>query len=601
MSQSTQMKIKINCYSEYKEETKNMKKNSLIFIALFIVVISFAQKKQKDTIDTQVINVVRAYSPTVSDAFKIKTNPKITDSILKKEVSYAISSAPVASTFTPAKGKPKAVKVFPSEPVYTNFITAGLGNFGTPQIEAFFKTSSTRFNEYGAFVNYHSSQGGVKDLVLDNNFLDANVDLFYRQEDRDYDWQINGGVRYQKYNWYGLSDNINYSNTVTNGLDPSLNYTDINVTGIMNYADSFFQGGKAVLYSFTDNEASSEIYALIKPKIEFPIANEFINAEARLEFLNGKFFQNYEQTGDINYTFFNIGFSPNLEILRDNLTLNLGADLVYSLGSGTNNESKGYIYPKVTASYVVIDEVMTAFAGVVGGLDQNSFKRFANENPFVSPTLNIRRTNKQYDAYGGFKGKLASNVSYNLKGGYTIERDKPLFKLNASKTDGAIEVAKGYEAANSFQTIYDDVNTIYALAEVSVDFSKTLKFGGNVGYYMYEMENEAEPWNLPNLKAAAFAKYTNDQWFAGANLFFVGERKDELSFNIPNVLINRAPELIDLGNYLDLNLNGGYKFTNRFTTFVKVNNVLSSNYQKYTNFTVQGLQVLAGLTYKFDF
>jgi len=28
---------------------------------------------------------------------------------------------------------------------------------------------------------------------------------------------------------------------------------------------------------------------------------------------------------------------------------------------------------------------------------------------------------------------------------------------------------------------------------------------------------------------------------------------------------------------------------------------LNSNYQKYTNFYVQGLQVFGGLTYKFDF
>ena len=75
---------------------------------------------------------------------------------------------------------------------------------------------------------------------------------------------------------------------------------------------------------------------------------------------------------------------------------------------------------------------------------------------------------------------------------------------------------------------------------------------------------------------------------------------DELDFAIPGVLINRSPEIIDVGNYVDLNLNVGYKFTDRLTAFAKVNNVLNSNYQKYTNFQVQGLQFFAGLTYKFD-
>ena len=164
-----------------------------------------------------------------------------------------------------------------------------------------------------------------------------------------------------------------------------------------------------------------------------------------------------------------------------------------------------------------------------------------------------------------------------------------------------IQVTKGYEAANSFQVVYDDIKTMYAFAEVSVDFSKTLKFGGNVEFNSFSTTNQSEAWNLPELKATAFANYTNDKWFAGANLFFVGERRDEVTFLVPNVITQEDPIAIDNGNYMDLNLNGGYKFTDRLTAFAKVNNVFGSNYQKYTNFEVQGLQFFAGLTYKFDF
>lgn len=577
-----------------------MRKSILIFIALFTTSIVFAQKRSKDTIDTEEITVLRPYSPSVSDAFKIKVSPEITDSIAKKEVNYSIFSVPVASTFTPAKGKAKVLRVDPSAPVYENFITGGFGNFSTPQAEAFFRTSSNDYNEFGGFINYHSSQGGVKDAILDDNFLDTRIDLFYKQEERDFDWQLNGGFRYQKYNWYGLSDDIDYDSAVINNITEDLNYSELYLGGMIDYSDSFFQGATAELYRFTDDEGSSELYVLAKPKIEFPIATELINAEARIEFLTGEFFQNYEATNDISYTFFNAGFNPNFEVLRDNLTINLGVDLVYSAASGVA-ESKGYVYPKVTASYILIDQVLTTYAGVTGGLHQNSFRDFTNLNPFVSPTLNIQRTDEQYNAYGGLKGKLASNVSYNFRGGYKNERGKALFKLNPSRTDGAIDVAKGYEAANSFQVVYDEVSTLYGFAEVSVDFSKTLKFGGNVEYNSFSTTNEAEAWNLPALKATAFANFNQDKWFAGANLFFIGERKDELIFNIPGVLINRSPELIDVGNYIDLNFNGGYKFTDKLTAFTKVNNVFGSNYQKYTNFNVQGLQVFAGLTYKFDF
>jgi hypothetical protein len=578
---------------------KKMKKYISIFILLLITTLAFSQKK-KDTIGTEVINVVKPYSPTVSDAFKVKLSPEINDTELNKKrvIQYSIFSIPVASTFTPAKGKAKVLRVDPSAPVYDNFITAGFGNFSTPQIEAFVHTNSTRYNDFGGFFNYHSSKGGIEDVLLDDDFLDTRLDMFYKQEESDFDWQLNGGIRFQKYNWYGLPEQINFSQNTISGLNETQKYTNMYLGGKLNYNDSFFQGGTIELNRFTDDEASTENHIIIQPKIEFPIASEFINATARLEYLKGEFFMNYAGDANIEYSFFTIGFNPNFEVLRDNLTINLGADILYSSGSAVGEDAKIYTYPKVNASYIVIDEVLTAYAGVIGGLHQNTYSEFTNDNPFVSPTLSIKRTDEQYNGFVGFKGKLASNIGYNLKGSYKSEKDKPFFKLNPSKTDGSIIVAKGYEAGNSFQIVYDDVNTLSAFAEISIDFSKELKLGGNIEFNSYSKDSIVEAWNLPELKASAFANYNQDKWFAGANLFFVGERKDEFAYAVPN--IQPVDEIITLGNYVDLNFNGGYKFSDKLTAFAKVNNVFSSNYQKYTNFKVQGLQVFAGLTYKFD-
>lgn len=578
-----------------------MKNNVLILLLLLTSTLIFSQDKRKDTLDTEVINVVKPYTPTVSDAFKIKVAPEINDSKIgeKKPIEYSIFSIPVASTFTPAKGKAKVLRVDPSAPIYDNYITLGFGNFGTPAAEIFAHGSTTRYNEIGGFLRYHSSKGGIDGVLLDDNFLDTRLDLFYKQEERDFDWQLNGGFRYQQYNWYGLPEQLSFTQDVLNNIEEAQNYTHVYLGGKIQYNDSFFQGGTVELNRFTDDYASSEIHLLATPKIEFPIASEYINLEARLEFLKGEFFNNYENLSALDYTYFNIGISPNFEVLRDNLTVNLGASIVHSAASGTN-ESKTYIYPKVTASFILIDQVATLYAGALGDLQQNSFRGFTTENPFVSPTLNIVRTDQQYNAFAGIRGKLASNVSYNLKGGYMNEIDKPLYKLNPTKTTGSTQVERGYEAGNSFQVIYDEVSTLYGFAEVSVDFSKTLKFGGNVAYNKYTLTNEIEAWGLPELKATAFANYNESKWFAGADLYFVGQRMDELDYAIPGVLINQSPELIDVGNYVDLNLNAGYKFTDKLTAFGKVNNVFGSNYEKFTNFKVQGLQIFAGITYKFD-
>ncbi|MCB0472818.1 MAG: TonB-dependent receptor, partial [Flavobacteriaceae bacterium] len=275
-----------------------MKKSILVSCLLLTVVYAFSQEKKKDTLGTEEINVVRPYSPTVSDAFKIKSTPRINDAELntKKQIRYAIFSVPVASTFTPAKGKAKVLRIDPSAPIYENYVSAGFGTFKTPVLEAFVHTNSTKFNDFGGFFNFLSSNGGVKDALLNTDFIDSAIDLFYNQDDRYYSWQITGGIRYQKYNWYGLPKEINFTNAVIDGISEKLNYTDVHLGGKLDYEDSFFQGGTASLYHFTDNEASSETHLRANPKVEFPVGDEFINATGRLEYLGGSFYTNYDNS-----------------------------------------------------------------------------------------------------------------------------------------------------------------------------------------------------------------------------------------------------------------------------------------------------------------
>ena len=53
---------------------------------------------------------------------------------------------------------------------------------------------------------------------------------------------------------------------VIDNITEDLSYTEIYLGGMINYEDSFFQGGTVEAYNFTDDEASSEIHFLAKPK-----------------------------------------------------------------------------------------------------------------------------------------------------------------------------------------------------------------------------------------------------------------------------------------------------------------------------------------------
>jgi len=574
-----------------------MNKSILTVITFLITTLSFSQEVEKDSIGTEEVNIVKPYTPKIKDAFKIKKNPQQeTDAIQEKvPVEYSINSAPVASTFTPSKGKAKGVSRKRKERIYDNYVSLGFGNYTTPKVEAFVHSSTTRYNDFGVLLKYHSSKDGVKNNVLDTDFLDAKLDLYYKESQQDFDWKINGGYQFQKHNWYGLAKPQALSQTAIDNIDPKQTYGNINIEGNIDYYDSFFKGAKIDFDLFTDDYSSTEFHFLAAPKFQIPISSELIETNFRLEYINGKFDKNYFTDDEIKYGYYNLGVSPTFKVLRDYLTVNLGVNLVFSGATENGSESKFFIYPNITASYEFIQDIMVLYAGVTGDLEQHSYRSFVSKNPFVSPTLFVDRTNKQYDAKAGVKGKLTSTISYNINASYKSEDNKILYKLNS---DFSIRFnTENYQYANSFNVVYDDVQTLGIFGEIAIDFSKELRFGGNATFNTYTTDVQEEASNLPTIEVSAFANYNIDKWFAGANLFFVGERKDQYIDTTGIILV-----VDDITNksYVDLNLNFGYNFTNRLTAFANANNVLGTTYQQYTNFNVQGIQFLAGIKYKFD-
>ena len=185
-------------------KTSNMKIKVLIFIITISSSLSltFAQERTKDTIDDQVVNVIKPYTPTISDAFKIKDTPKLSDSnmVKKKAVKYNIFSIPVASTFTPAKGK--AANVDKAKPIklYDNYASLGVGTYTTILGEVYLNHQLNSTENVGGYFSHHSSQGGIENLLLDNDFSNTHLNAHYSQKLSNLSWKIDGGYDLMTYN-----------------------------------------------------------------------------------------------------------------------------------------------------------------------------------------------------------------------------------------------------------------------------------------------------------------------------------------------------------------------------------------------------------------
>ena len=571
------------------------KKQIILTIAsLLITVFAFAQEREGDTIQTGVIDVVKPYTPSISDAFKVKETPTLddTETATKKEVKYNIFSFPVASTFTPAKGKAAVVDKAKKVKLYDNYATLGVGTYTTIVGEAYLNHAIGRDQIFSAYVGHHSSQGDIENVLTDSGFSDSKLNLTYTKKDRDYSWTALGGFQYQTYNWYGLQQPL-FNQATADSLDVGHSFINGYVGGDITFEDVIVSSGSVLYRRFGDNFGSGENRFKANAIGTINIQDNDIDIEVFTDYIGGSFDKAYADPNQINYGNFQIGLAPTFQLKQDDLTVDLGVKAVY-LNDTEASKSKFFIYPNIAASYRLVDEVLIAFGGVTGGLNQNSYYDFAQENPFVSPNLFIAPTDQQYKAFAGIKGKLSNTMSYSVSGNYYSEKNKALYTNNDITT-----TSEPYTFGNSFSLVYDDVTTFSFAGELNVDINRNFTLGIKGEYFSYDVTNQMDAWNLPDLTASVFLDYQiTDQWFAGANLFFVGERKDQ--FNIPN-LISPNTGIVTLDSYFDANAHVGYHINDRFSVFAKANNIVGEEYTKWQNTPVQGIQFLAGATYKFDF
>ena len=593
-----QCNLKLYIKPNLRLALKGNMKQVFFYLFIFVFGVSFAQEK-KDDLGTEVVTIVKPYTPTISDAFKVKETPKLNDSIVskKKPVKYGIFSVPVASTFTPAKGKAATVEKAKPMKLYDNYATLGFGNYTSILAELYSNFQISRTDNAGFFFRHNSSQGDIDGVRLENKFYSTILDGNYTSRQKDLSYGFDAGISHQLFNWYGLPAEFldDATDEFIAGIDPQQTYFSGYVGGNVAVEDSFFKKAKASIRFTSDAFSSSEFNIAIAPEFSFPLTQFTLKVDGDVNYLSGSFERNYFNSGDISYSYLNAGVTPSLVYVDNDLTLSLGAGIYVGLDS-ENSNSDFFIYPRINASYRLVDELLIVYGGADGGLRQNTYFDFKETNPFVSPTLFVAPTSELYTGFGGLKGKLSNSVGYNVRASYGKKENQALFISNPYK--GLNSDFEGYERGNSFGVVYDDITTLSLFGELKVEVSTNFSLGISGSFHNYSTDSQAQAWNLPELEASIFSNFNiTEKIYGGASLFFVGERFALFENAQPFEAIQTE---ITLDSYLDANLHLGYRVNDRLNIFVKGSNLVGDNYQKWLNFPVQSIQGLLGATYKFD-
>lgn len=549
-----------------------MKYIKLLIIALILNISLFAQ------IDKEII-VVKAYKPSISDAYKMNILPTIVDTTrLETVFNYQIYPKSFNVDFQLEPIKPAKLQGEPLSKLYRTYIKVGFGNYYTPLAEIYYNTLRSKKSSMGAYYKHLSSFGKMKirDEKVYSGFSDNSLGLFGKKflNNRrtlysDIDMSRNG------YYYYGYSPNtLTVTPADKKDLDKQQLLSLIINTGLKNnYTDSLHLNYKTELslkhiqdnYKVQENEISL-----------FALGSKFYNSELLGLNSNLTFYNNKIDSIDFNSWILNI--KPWAKLVGDKWKINIGAEFTSDIYA----DSIAYhIYPNVLLQYNVVDNFIIPYIGYNGFLQKNSYRSIIGENQFINPGTYVNNTNHKIVFNGGIRGNFTPELTYNFNAKYSVIENMYFYINNLGNLP------------NRFTVIYDDMDMLTLTAELDYKKTEKLNFILKGHYYQYTLKNELEAWNKPDYTAHLITNYNlRDKILLNLNLFAIGERFTK--FYEP---ITFTPQSIKLDMYFDANLGIEYRYSKILSGFLNFNNIANTKYNLWYGYPMQRFNVMFGLTY----
>ncbi len=544
-----------------------------IFIYLFVLVSisSFAQKT-KDTVKTEVIEVIKSYNPEVQDAYKLIINPDSIQVIEKKlPVEISITSVPVASTFQPEKG---GMSNFQFQEHYQkfpgNYALMGIGNYGHFWAQSFIDYKVTDKLITGFYFNHFSTQGKKSDSLLNPAYnTAANVLFDYKNEKSK--WFIDLGYQSKIFqlNPSPFTLPLPSSNYVNYDERRKNNFFHLSLEGKIK--ESLLSNTHFNFTSFWDPESNNENKIAFVSNFLVPIGDFDIKTQLKSDLLAGNVkIPIPTNPQKISYSNFDIGIIPAFSYSSENLEVNLGAKLYYQ---NHPDYKKIQFFPDLKVNFSIVYEMLNLFAGYEGDIYQNSYASLMEKNPYLVPQ-EMKPMLKPIDLYGGIKGNFSSSFSYELRMGYR-------------KFDNYAFFTPEYSPSNlPYGIFYDRLTQSFFASSINIGIGNKLDFKLDFEYDQNTPENLTKAVFLPDYKVKAL-------------LFFRPTENISLDIALFNEG-NRPGSYTNLPGYTDLNLHAFYKINTQFTAFLKGNNLLNKTYEIYSGYPVEKMQIMGGVIYKFD-
>ena len=577
----------------------NRIRNSFLLF-LFAFGILTAQENEQEPIGTQEVLVVKSYTPSLSDAFKIKSVPKLSDSLTssEKELVYELKKVPVISTFEPNKASPLRLQQRKSSTPYNTFFSGGFGNMS----QLYFNVSSViemdRTQRFG--INFYRDGFGTD---LANSLLKSsqNYSRFGLHHNlRNSYYNANSLLQFEtsNTNYFGLYDR-DWDPLILNSTIPKSKRNYFKIRTHWNWYDDVLRGITFQADLTSDNFNSTEQQLGLQTDFEVDFGGGKLKSELHLQGFHTTFETSYFERTLEEYTQGKGTLNLFWQHSRNDVKLKIGAGASYLLGVENSSSSLLY-YPQLEVVYRKTGNVLSPYLRAEGGVQFNTYKSLTLTNPYLAPTTLLTPTFNRYNASLGIRSQLASVLNFDLGFIYDQVENFNIFERLPFDKD---HENQAYRLSNAYAARYVDTDLYGFKASLRIDLAKDNFVRFETRYRVFETNGNQELWNVPALEMNWESQF---QWkdrlafSLSGNLW--GDRKAAFRPIFIDQDLNSAQTLSEnIPLFISTTAHLTYKLTDQFDAFAKVKMNSQETHGRWAYYPEPQLLLLGGIVYKFDF
>lgn len=539
--------------------------------AAVVLMISFQlASAQGGGVGPDKINVVNALELNLDDMDKPSMEtPAVENKVETKGITYEEKEVKAETEYKPLEVKPPQPPKVAMKKLYPSFLKVGYGRFATPFAHLHLGSGRSLKGNAGLDFTHISSSNGYVDYAEYRDDIGSVFGEYYANGHT-----LGAKLKIQNSNYFYFADSLIENNpewkdsireTFTRvELEGSLakNYTP----GALNYDVGLNFTGFFDNHKKTDK--GKDIHISLLPQANWAVTEKFgADVKGQLTFSNTDF-------DSTQQTRFFLDFTPTVTF-RSGRLMAQGGVKINSLSDSTTHFGA---FPILTASYGVIEERLTLSAGLKGEMKYLRYTDLIEQNRYLDRNVDIRPTSDRIHVYAGIDGQMAKYVNFSVRA-YTKRVKNQLIYFNP-------------EGQAYFQMLYDSAFGQSGL-EASIFFNKEDKIRAGVkgDFRVFKTSNISHNFNMPGTKVDFWASYNfAKKVWVSTEVYLLGSRVMSLdSAGLP----------IEQGITPNVNLSADYRFNERISVFLELNNILGIDWQRWYNYRATPFNVKGGVTFSF--